>query len=79
MENVHAKLRVGGIAVYVIGDSQIAGEFVDGGEMTTRIAREIGFEAEILDSTSMSGKSKLFNHSFQSKNKQEHIVQMVKV
>lgn len=79
LENVHAKLRVGGIAVYVIGDSQIAGEFVDGGEMTTRIAREIGFEAEILDSTSMSGKSKLFNHSFQSKNKQEHIVQMVKV
>lgn len=79
LENVHAKLRVGGIAIYVIGDSQIAGELVDGGEMTTRIAREIGFEAEILDSTSMSGKSKLFNHSFQSKNKQEHVVQMVKV
>ncbi|MEY4424144.1 MAG: hypothetical protein RLZZ258_1247 [Actinomycetota bacterium] len=79
LENVHSKLKVGGIAIYVIGDSQIAGELVDGGEMTTRIAKEIGFEAKILDSTSMSGKSKLFNHSFQSKNKQEHVVQMIKV
>jgi site-specific DNA-methyltransferase (cytosine-N4-specific) len=79
LENVHAKLKVGGVAIYVIGDSQIAGELVDGGEMTIRIAREVGFEAKILDSTSMSGKSKLFNHSFQSKNKQEHVVQMIKV
>jgi DNA modification methylase len=79
LENVYSKLKVGGIAIYVIGDSQIAGELIDGGQMTTRIAREIGFEAEIIESTSMSGKSKLFNHSFQSKNKQEHVVKMIKV
>jgi site-specific DNA-methyltransferase (cytosine-N4-specific) len=78
LENVRLKLKPGGVAIYVIGDSQIAGELVDGGEMTVRIAREIGFDAEILTSTSMSGKSKLFNHSFQRKNKQEHVVRMIK-
>lgn len=78
LKNVHAKLKRGGIAIYVIGDSQIAGELINGGSMTVRLAEQLGFEAEILDSTSMSGKSKLFNHAFQSKNKQEHIVRMIK-
>lgn len=78
LKNVHTKLKRGGIAIYVIGDSQIAGEHIDGGLMTVRLAEQLGFDAEILDSTSMSGKSKLFNHAFQSKNKQEHIVRMIK-
>lgn len=78
LRNVYSKLRKGGVAIYVIGDSQIAGELVNGGLMTKRLAEKIGFEATILESTSMSGKSKLFNHAFQSKNKQEHVVRMIK-
>lgn len=78
LETVYRKLKQGGKAIYVIGDSQIAGELIDGGLMTVRLGREAGFEARILESVSMSGKSKLFNHNFQSKNKNEHVVELVK-
>lgn len=78
LKSVYSKLKKGGRAIYVIGDSQIAGEMVDGGLMTMRLGELAGFSAKILESVSMTGKSKLFNHNFQSKNKFEHTVELVK-
>lgn len=67
-------LKPGGKAWVVIGDSQISGQLIDGGELTLSVAKELGLTGEIVESVPMTGKSRLFRSSFQSPNKFEHIV-----
>jgi len=71
-------LKPGGKAIFVIGDSQIAGELINGGEMTVDAATSLGLTSKILESVSMAGKSRTFRHSFQSPNKYEHVVEIRK-
>ena len=70
--------KPGGRAIFVIGDSQIAGERIDGGLLTVNSAESLGFQARIIKSVSMSGKSRSFQSSFQAKGKFEHIVEVIK-
>jgi len=69
-------LRPGGLAVIIIGDSQIAGEKIDAAHLTEAIAGSIGFESEVLDSTSLDGRSRSFSRGFQRPNKMEHTVRL---
>jgi site-specific DNA-methyltransferase (cytosine-N4-specific) len=71
-------LRQGGTATYIIGDSQIAGVKLDAGKMVCDLAREVGFDSQILKSEPMSGKSRLFSKAFQAPNKFEHTILLVK-
>ena len=72
--NVSRMVKPGGKGWFVIGDSQIAGRKLDGGQMTIGAAANLGFSAEIVASEPMSGRSRLFSSSFQSPNKFEHVV-----
>jgi len=70
-------LRPGGVAIVIIGDSQIAGEKIDAGRLTEAIAGSIGFQAEVLDSTPLDGRSRSFSRGFQRPNKMEHTIRLV--
>lgn len=71
-------LRKGGTAIYIIGDSQIAGKKLDAGKLVCQLAHEVGFKATILQSEPMTGKSRLFAKAFQAPNKFEHTIRMLK-
>lgn len=71
-------LRHGGTATYIIGDSQIAGVKLDAGKLVCDLAKEVGFDSQILKSEPMSGKSRLFSKAFQAPNKFEHTILLVK-
>jgi site-specific DNA-methyltransferase (cytosine-N4-specific) len=71
-------LRLGGTATYIIGDSQIAGVKLDAGKMVCDLAKEVGFDSQILKSEPMSGKSRLFSKAFQAPNKFEHTILLIK-
>lgn len=71
-------LRSGGSAIVIIGDSQIAGNRLDGAELTHRAAATAGLKYELIDSTSLGGKSRSFNASFQRPGKYEHVIRLIK-
>ena len=76
MQMIIKTLKSDGKAYFVIGDSRIAGEHIDGGELTVRSAENLGLRAKILESVSMTGKSRTFRASFQAPNKFEHVVEI---
>lgn len=78
LREVHRILRVGSCAVYVIGDSQIDGNKIDASSVMKRLAKEVGFDFELLKSISMSGKSRSFSRAFQAPNKFEHTIRLIK-
>lgn len=78
MTQIMKAIKNGGKAIFVIGDSRINGEHVNGGELTLRSAKKLGLEAKILESVSMTGKSRTFRSSFQAANKYEHVVEILK-
>jgi len=65
-------------AIIVIGDSQIGGKKIDAAELTLRLAAELGFVPELLESVPMAGRSKSFNARFQRPNKSEHVLRLEK-
>ena len=69
-------LKPSGTAWYVIGDSQVAGSFVDAGALVVRLADELGWHASIVESVPMQGKSRLFASSFQRPGKSEHVIKI---
>lgn len=71
-------LRRGGTAIVIIGDSQIAGNRLDGADLTERAAAAAGLGFELLNSTSLGGKSRSFNASFQRPGKFEHVIRLTK-
>jgi site-specific DNA-methyltransferase (cytosine-N4-specific) len=71
-------LRPNGHGIVIIGDSQVAGQHIDGGKLTLQIARSLGLHAKILESVPMAGKSRAFRASFQRPNKFEHVVEVRK-
>ena len=71
-------LKPNGVAWFVIGDSQINGQLIDGGKLTVNAAQKLGLHAEIVESVPMAGKSRLFRSSFQRPNKFEHVVKLSK-
>ena len=71
-------LKPGGEAVVVIGDSQIAGNLISGAELTLTAANSLGATGKVLESVSMTGKSRTFRASFQAPNKFEHIISVRK-
>ena len=78
MREIARVLSPGGRAIFVIGDSQLAGKHIDGGQLTLNSAKTLGLSAKIIESVPMTGKSKTFRSSFQSPNKYEHIVEIRK-
>ncbi len=78
MEHALHALKDDGVAWFVIGDSQIAGNLIDGGQLTVACAKKLGVNAEIVESVPLSGKSRLFSASFQRPNKFEHVVKLWK-
>jgi site-specific DNA-methyltransferase (cytosine-N4-specific) len=71
-------LRVGGTAIVIIGDSQIAGEKIDASLLTANIAQTRGLGAELIESTALDGRSRSFSRGFQRPNKFEHVIRLVK-
>ena len=71
-------LRPGGFAVFVIGDSQIAGKRIDAANLLCQLGTEVGFRTSVISSEPMTGKSKLFSKAFQAPNKFEHTVKLEK-
>jgi len=78
LREVARVLENSGRAIYIIGDSQIAGELVDGAKLTTEVAKSIGLSCKVLESIPMAGRSRTFNHSYQRPNKFEHVVEVRK-
>ncbi len=72
-------LRPGGLAIFVIGDSQIAGKRIDAANLLCQLGTEVGFRPSIVRSEPMTGKSKLFSRAFQAPNKFEHTVKLEKL
>lgn len=71
-------LRPGGTAVVIIGDSQVAGQLVDGGRLTLDCGQALGLHGEIVDSIAMAGRSRSFSRSYQAPDKREHVVVLKK-
>jgi len=71
-------VKPNGNAIFVIGDSQIAGQLIDGASLTVESAKNLGLDAEVLESVPMAGKSRTFRASYQSPNKMEHVVRIRK-
>ncbi|AKL72410.1 Methyltransferase domain [Actinobacteria bacterium IMCC26256] len=69
-------LKPGGVAWIIIGDSQIAGDRIDGGALTVDAAKSLGYRSNVMESIPMAGKSRLFAASFQRPNKYEHVVRI---
>jgi site-specific DNA-methyltransferase (cytosine-N4-specific) len=78
IEEMYRVLKPGGDAMVIIGDSQIGGQRVDAGRLVARLGRSAGFETGILESTSMSGRSRSFSAAFQRPDKLEHLVSLRK-
>ena len=71
-------LKPGGYAIFIIGDSQIAGELIDASDLTVLIGREAGLSCTVLDSIALSGRSRSFSRGFQRPNKREHTIRLEK-
>jgi site-specific DNA-methyltransferase (cytosine-N4-specific) len=71
-------LRIGGSAIVIIGDSQIAGEKIDASVLTAGISEAIGFGAELIESSPLDGRSRSFSRGFQRPNKFEHVIRLIK-
>jgi site-specific DNA-methyltransferase (cytosine-N4-specific) len=78
MQEVMRVLKPKGRAIFVIGDSQVAGQLIDGAKLTLNCAKQLGLDAQVLESVPMTGKSRSFRASYQRPNKFEHIVEMRK-
>ena len=78
MSEIYRVLKKNSKAIIVLGDSQINGKLISGAKITENLALEIGFKYNLLESISMTGKSKLFNSSFQRPNKFEHTIELTK-
>lgn len=78
MREIMRVLKPNGRAIFVIGDSQVAGKLINGADLTLRCAKELGVTAQVLESIPMTGKSRSFSASFQRPNKFEHIVEIRK-
>jgi site-specific DNA-methyltransferase (cytosine-N4-specific) len=79
LSEISRVLKTGATAIIIIGDSQIAGEFIDGAELTTSAAARVGLAASVLQSESLARRSRSFNAAFQRPNKREHVVELVKL
>lgn len=75
---INRAIKKGGIVVMVIGDSVIAGKKIDAGVLVSELAKKEGFKIKSISSYSQAKNSKSFNPMFSAKNKQEHVVCMVK-
>lgn len=71
-------LRSGGSAIVIIGDSQIAGDRLDGAELTQRAANAADLGYQLIESTPLGGKSRSFNAAFQRPGKYEHVIRLTK-
>lgn len=78
MREIIRVLKLNGRAIFVIGDSQVAGKLINGANLTLNCAKELGVSARVLESIPMTGKSRSFRASFQRPNKFEHIVEIIK-
>jgi site-specific DNA-methyltransferase (cytosine-N4-specific) len=78
MNEIHRVLKPKSKAIIILGDSQINGKLISAADITRDIALEIGFKFNLLESVSMTGKSKMFNASFQRPNKFEHTIELTK-
>lgn len=78
LSKISEKVKNKGEMIFVIGDSQIAGELVDASEMVKISAKNLKLSFEVLESYPMAGKSRYFNKAFQAKNKYEHILKLIK-
>ena len=78
LSNISQKVKNKGEMIFVMGDSQIAGELIDASKMVRESAKNLSLKFEILESYPMAGKSRYFNRAFQAKNKHEHILKLIK-
>ena len=78
LSKISEKVKNKGEMIFVIGDSQIAGELIDASEMVRVSAKNLNLSFEVLESYPMAGKSRYFNKAFQAKNKHEHILKLIK-
>ena len=78
MRQIYRVMKPGAAAVVVIGDSIIAGDKIDGGQLIASLAEERGFKIVDAVSSAQAGNSKSFNPAFSQKGKQEHVLSMIK-
>lgn len=78
LSNISKKVKNKGEMIFVMGDSQIAGELIDASKMVRASAKNLSLKFEVLESYPMAGKSRYFNRAFQAKNKHEHILKLIK-
>lgn len=75
---INRVMKKGGVAVVVIGDSIIAGKKINSDVLISELAKEKGFKVKSIASSLQAKNSRSFNPAFSAKNKQEHVVCMVK-
>lgn len=78
IEEIARILKPNGKATIIIGDSQIAGELLDGSQAVAIASARAGLKYELLASQAMAGQSRSFNSEFQRPNKYEHTVRLFK-
>lgn len=78
MTEMSRVMRRGANAIFVIGDSQIAGNLISGADTTEKAAKKLGLKFMLLESTPMAGRSRSFSSAFQRPNKFEHIIKLTK-
>lgn len=78
LRRIEKALRPGGTAVVIIGDSQVAGQLVDGGRLTLECGQILGLSGRVIDSIAMAGRSRSFSRSYQAPDKHEHVVVLEK-
>lgn len=78
MSEMNRVMRSGATAIFVIGDSQIAGQLISGADTTEKAAKKLGLKFKVLESTPMSGRSRSFSSAFQRPNKFEHVIKLTK-
>lgn len=71
-------LRRGAAAIWVIGDSQIAGTRIDLSDETRVLATTHGLEYELLESVPLSQRSRSFNAAFRAEGQLEHTIKLSK-
>ncbi len=65
-----------GRAVWIIGDSQIAGERIDLSLVVTDLAEKVKMRCEVIESVPLSERSRSFNAAFRAANQMEHTIQL---
>jgi len=78
MSEMNRVMKAGASAIFVIGDSQIAGNLISGADTTEKAAKQLGLKFHLLESTSMTGRSRSFSSAFQRPNKYEHTIRLTK-